>query len=270
MNYTPATTEEAEFLSQYNPEKYPGVGFTADIVILTIKNGELSVLLIKRGGFPYKDCWALPGGFVNPDEDSDTAARRELEEETGLKADEHFFLEQLKTYSTPGRDPRMRVVSTAYLALLPNVGTPVAGDDAAEAHFFPVKDILNPADMEDGIRLAFDHEVILRDGLERAASKLEYTPLATSFLDQPFTLADLRRVYETVWGTSLHPANFRRKVLTTPQFVVAMGNKGESQFAGGRSADLYTSGDAELLHPAILRKGLDAGLHDEDKEEGGL
>lgn len=269
MTYTPQSEEEAEFLSTYNPEKYPGVGFTADIVILTIKNGELCVLLIKRGGFPYKNSWALPGGFVNPDEDADTAAQRELKEETDLDIDK-AFLEQLKTYSTPGRDPRMRVVSTAYLALIPQVGTPVGGDDADEAHFFPVKDLLSPEDDEDRISLAFDHERIIRDGLERAASKLEYTPLAVSFLDQPFTLSDLRRVYETVWGTTLHAANFRRKVLSTPDFVKALGNKGESQFVGGRTADLYVEGDAELLHPAILRKGLDAGLHDSDVEDGGL
>lgn len=267
--YVPSSPEEEEFLNTYDPVKYAAASFTADIVILSIKNGELSVLLVKRGGFPYKDCWALPGGFVNADETSDQAAERELKEETGLEV-QQAWLEQLKTYSTPGRDPRMRVISTAYLALLPETGTPMGGDDAVEAHFFPVKDILNPQDEEDSITLAFDHEEILRDGLERAASKLEYTPLATSFLDQPFTLADLRRVYETVWGTSLHAANFRRKVLTTPGFVKASGAKGESQFSGGRSADLYVSGTAELLHPAILRKGLDAGIHDEDTEEGGL
>lgn len=269
MTYTPSSPEEEAFLNTYDPVKYAAAAFTADIVILTIRNGELSVLLIKRGGFPYKDCWALPGGFVNADENSDEAAWRELQEETGLDVD-RAWLEQLKTYSTPGRDPRMRIISTAYLALLPDVGVPVGGDDATEAHFFPVKDILDPKDSEDRITLAFDHETILRDGLERAASKLEYTPLATSFLEQPFTLSDLRRVYETVWGTTLHAANFRRKVLTTRGFVDASGAKGESQFEGGRSAGLYVSGKAELLHPAILRKGLDDGLHDEDPEEGGI
>lgn len=269
MTYVPSSPEEVEFLNTYDPVKYAAAAFTADIVMLTFRNGELSVLLVKRGGYPYKDCWALPGGFVNADEDADQAARRELAEETNITVDK-VHLEQIRTYSTPGRDPRMRIISTAYLALLPEVGNPLAGDDAAEAHFFPVKDILNPQDEEDAIQLAFDHEVILRDGLERAASKLEYTPLATAFLEEPFTLADLRRVYETVWGTALHAANFRRKVLSTPNFVVPVGDKGESQFAGGRSADLYRSGTAELLHPAILRKGLDAGIHDESKEEGGL
>lgn len=260
---------EEEFLRDYPKDKYPSFAMTCDMVILTIHNGELSVLLVRRGGHPYRGSWALPGGFVGINESAENAAHRELAEETGLDIDD-IYLEQLRTYSAPGRDPRMRVVSTAYLAFLPAVATVTAGDDAADARFFPVKDILTPADEEERVFLAFDHEKILADGVERAASKIEYTPLATSFLEQPFTLSDLRRVYETVWGMPLHAANFRRKVLSTPQFVVALGNKGESQFRGGRSADLYRAGEAELLHPAILRRGLDAGLHDEDIDEGGL
>lgn len=258
---TPETSEEA-FLASYNPREYESIALTADIVILTIRNGEFCVLLVKRGGHPEKGKWALPGGFVNPDENADEAAWRELKEETNLDV-KRAWLEQLKTYSNPNRDPRMRVVTTAYLALLPNAGTPVGGDDAVEAHFFPVRDIFNPEEGEEGIQLAFDHEMIVRDGLERAASKLEYTPLAASFLEQPFTLADLRRVYETVWGTKLHPANFRRKVLTTPGFVEAAGRKGVSQFESGRSADLYVSGETTLLHPAILR----TGFGQQDSEE---
>lgn len=252
MTKTTEHTAEDAFLASYDPKKYAPVSFTADIVILTIRNGELCVLLVKRGGHPYRGHWALPGGFVNADENSDEAAWRELKEETGLDV-QQTWLEQLKTYSEPNRDPRMRVITTAYLALLPNAGNPVGGDDAVEAHFFPVRDILSPEDGEETIPLAFDHETIIRDGLERAASKLEYTPLASSFLAQPFTLADLRRVYETVWGKKLHAANFRRKVLTTAGFVEELGRKGGSQFGTGRTADLYVSGDAKLLHPAILR-----------------
>lgn len=266
--YTPSA-EEAEFLANYKPKDYPSIGLTADIVALTIRNGEFSVLLIKRGDHPFKGRWALPGGFVNPNETSETAATRELIEETGIDID-RAHLEQLKTYSEPDRDPRTRVVSTAYLALLPDLPTPEAGDDAAEAHFFAVKDVLAADDSEDKIHLAFDHEQIIRDGVERAASKLEYTPLATTFLEEPFTLADVRRVYETVWGTKLHAANFRRKVLSTQGFVKLHGAKGVSQFDTGRIADLYNRGEAELLHPAILRKGVDSHLHDEDVEEGGL
>jgi 8-oxo-dGTP diphosphatase len=266
--YSPDAEEKA-FLDSYEPKEYPSIGLTADIVALTIRNGEFSVLLIKRGDHPYKGRWALPGGFVNPNETSEEAATRELIEETGIDLD-RAHLEQLKTYSFPNRDPRTRVVSTAYLALIPNLPTPEAGDDAAEAHFFAVKDVLAAEDSEDKIHLAFDHEQIIRDGVERAASKLEYTPLATTFLEEPFTLSDVRRVYETVWNTKLHAANFRRKVLSTQGFVTLQGEKGVSQFDTGRVADLYKRGEAELLHPAILRKGVDGKLHDEDVEEGGL
>lgn len=268
MTYTPPA-EEIEFLKNYKPGDYPSIALAADIVVFTIRNGELSVLLIERGDHPCKGRWALPGGFVNADESSEVAATRELIEETGIDLD-RAHLEQLKTYSEPNRDPRMRVVSTAYLALIPNLPNPEAGDDAADAHFFAVKDVLASDDNEDKIHLAFDHEMIIRDALERAASKLEYTPLATTFLEEPFTLSDIRRVYETVWGTTLHAANFRRKVLSTQGFVELVGNKGVSQFETGRVADLYRRGSAELLHPAILRRGVDGRLHDEDVAVGGL
>jgi 8-oxo-dGTP diphosphatase len=252
-DYIPSSPEEAEFLANYNPTKYgPGVGYTADTVVLTIRNGKLAVLLIKRGGFPYKDHWALPGGFVNHDESADEGAVRELVEETGISIDK-VYIEQLKTYSTPGRDPRMRIISTAYIAFIPDLPTPVGGDDAAEAHFFAIEDLF---DDEENINLAFDHELIIRDALERAASKLEYTPLAAVFLEEQFTLSDLRRVYEAVWGESLHAANFRRKVLSTTGFVVPVGTKGESKFDTGRTADLYESGNLSMLHPAILRTSL--------------
>src|SRR5699024_5326315 len=109
---------------------------------------------------------------------------------------------------------RMRVVSTAYLAFLPDLPAPVAGDAAARARFFAVRDI------EAGeVTLAFDHDQILADPVERARSKIEYTTLAAAFVEKPFTLGDLRRVYECVWGTRLHPSNFARKVLSTPGFV---------------------------------------------------
>lgn len=240
---------EADFLATYNVKEYPSIGYTADIIVFTIRNGKLSILLVERGNHPFKGSWALPGGFVNPDEDSNQAATRELFEETGLNINE-VFMEQLKTYSTPGRDPRARVVSTAYIAFIPNLPAPVGGDDAASAHFFAVEDIFNP---DEKIDLAFDHEIIIRDGLERAASKLEYTPLATAFLDTEFTMSDLRRVYEAVWAKPLHQGNFRRKVLSTENFVVPVGAKGESRWESGRTAELYTRGTANLLHPAILR-----------------
>ena len=242
--------EDAEaFLKSYNPKEYPSVAYTADIVIFTIRYGKLSLLLVERGGHPFKGSWALPGGFVEPDEDSDAAAYRELFEETGITS-ENMHLEQLKTYSAPNRDPRMRVITTAYIAFVPNAPDPIGGDDAADARFFAIEDLFSE---DEHIGLAFDHEQIIRDGLERAASKLEYTPLATAFLEPTFTMSDLRRVYEAVWGKELHAANFRRKVLSTSDFVVASGAKGESTFDTGRTAELYSRGTATMLHPAILR-----------------
>lgn len=251
---TDEATQEQEFLANYNPHAYNPIGLSVDVVILTIHAGELSALLVKRGGHPYKGHWALPGGFVEQDESAEEAALRELREETNIDLDGHYHLEQLKTYTAPKRDPRMRVISTAYIALLPEVGAPRGGDDAQEARFFPVQDILEPMDENDRIPLAFDHTEILQDALERAASKLEYTTLATSFLAEPFTLADLRRVYEKVWRMELNAASFRRKVLSTEGMVIALGQKGTPQLEGGRSAELYVHGEAQVLHPAILRQ----------------
>jgi 8-oxo-dGTP diphosphatase len=232
--------DEREFLAAYDPNRFPPVAVTVDIAILTVRADELCVLLVRRGTHPYRGRWALPGGFVGAAEDLDTAARRELTEETGVPA--HAHLEQLRCYGEPGRDPRMRVVSVAYLAMLPDLPLPVAGTDAADARFWPVNDRLPP--------LAFDHDRILADAVERARAKLEYTGLATTLLDQPFTIADLRRVYETVWGVALHPANFRRKVLATPGFVIATGDRHPT---GRGWTDLYTAGRTTILHPAILR-----------------
>lgn len=243
---------EQQFLETYETNKYPAFAVTSDIALFTIRDGKFSVLLVQRGGHPYKGSWALPGGFVGIAEDARDAAVRELGEETGISA-ENFYLEQMGTYSTPQRDPRMRVVSVAYFALVPDLPDPVGGDDAADARFFPLEDLdLGEHSAEEGIHLAFDHQLIINDAVERVRNKLEYTNLATRFLGEKFTLADLRRVYEALWGESLHPSNFRRKVLSTPGFVEPTDLTGMSQ-SGGRNAMLYKTGDAKVLHPAILR-----------------
>ncbi|MBT8227154.1 MAG: NUDIX hydrolase [Dactylosporangium sp.] len=215
---------------------------TVDLVIATIRQGELCVLLIRRGIHPHRGRWALPGGFVGARETLGAAARRELAEETGVDAGTH--LEQLATYGDPDRDPRMRVVSVAYLALLADLPHPSAGTDAADARFWPIPDLTATSQPW----LAFDHDRILVDAIDRIRAKLEYTSLATTFLDEPFSIADLRRVYETVWGCDLHPANFRRKILATPDFVVPTGEKRPT---GRGWADLYTRGTATRLHPPI-------------------
>jgi 8-oxo-dGTP diphosphatase len=226
------------------PSRYPPFAVTVDLVVLTVADSALSILLVRRGAEPYAKRWALPGGFVGIDEDLDTAAGRELVEETGL-AGPAGHLEQLASYGAPGRDPRGRVVTVAYLALLPDLPTPRAGTDAAAAQWHPV------AGLTAG-HLAFDHDRILADGVERARAKLEYTPLATAFCPPVFTVAQLREVYETVWGMPLDPRNFHRKVTSTPGFVEATGDT--TTGTTGRPARLYRRGAATLLHPPMLRR----------------
>lgn len=218
---------------------------TVDLVVLTVKDDRLLVLAVRRGVAPYKGRWALPGGFVHDDEDLLDAAERELGEETGVGS-VRAHLEQLATYGAPGRDPRGRVVTVAYLALVPGLGQAAAGSDAAEASWVPVADL-----MAGSARLAFDHRRILGDGLDRAGAKLEYSPLGIGFCLDEFTIAELRRVYEAVWGTQLDPRNFHRKVTGTPGFVTATGRTTARD--GGRPAQLYRGGAAALLHPAMLR-----------------
>jgi 8-oxo-dGTP diphosphatase len=231
-------------MSAYDPRDFPPAAVTVDLVVLTIRNDGLEVLLVRRGEDPFAGALALPGGFVRPDEGLSRAAARELAEETRLTVGA-AHLEQLASYGDPGRDPRMRVVTVAYLALAPEMPLPRAGTDAAEARWVPARDVL------DGDVLAFDHQRILADGVERARAKLEYTPLAAAFCPQEFTIAQLRRVYEIVWGTGLDPRNFHRKVTGTPGFVIPAG----TATAGdrGRPAQLYRAGPADQLYPPLLR-----------------
>ncbi|WP_405425777.1 NUDIX hydrolase [Streptomyces erythrochromogenes] len=232
----------------YDPYGFEPFAVTVDLAVFTVRGGALHVLLIRRGQEPYAGSWALPGGFVLPRESAETAARRELAEETGLP--EHvvaaLHLEQLRTYSEPDRDPRMRVVSVAFTALVPDLPEPAAegGGDAAQARWLPLGEV--PA-------LAFDHAVILADARERVRSKLEYTCLASAFCPPEFTLGELLSVYETVWDTVLDRPNFRRKVLTTPGFVEPV--PGAARLTGGRGkpAALYRAGPATALHPPLLR-----------------
>jgi len=225
---------------------------TADLVVLTVQGGKLVALAVKRGVEPYRGRWALPGGFVRDGEDLAGAAARELHEETGIAAIE-AHLEQLATYGEPHRDPRGRVITVAYLALVADLPTPTANTDAAEAAWRPVADLLRKG------RLAFDHRRILADGVERARAKLEYSPLATSFCEEEFTIAELRRVYEVVWGTELDPRNFHRKVSSTVRFLEPTGRTTTRH--GGRPAQIFRRGTATALHPPMLRPPpLEAGM----------
>ncbi|MCY1145357.1 NUDIX domain-containing protein [Actinoplanes sp. Pm04-4] len=241
---------ESEFLAEYDARSYAPVAVTVDVVALTIRDGQLCVLLVERAEHPFAGRRALPGGFVRVDEGPDEAALRELGEETGLRPGEgalqRVHLEQLRTYGKPGRDPRMRVFSIAYLAFAPELPDPRAGSDASDALWVPIASAR---------KLAFDHDTILADGLDRARSKLEYTPLATAFVDDEFTIAELRQVYAAVWGEDLHAGNFHRKVLSVPGFVESTGHTAaRGGERGGPKPKLYRAGDAKLLHPALLRR----------------
>src|SRR5690625_1133566 len=226
--------------------QHPAFAVTVDFVVLTIRAGQLSVLLIRRRHEPFAERWALPGGFVEIDEDLVVAARRELVEETGVDLG-RVHLEQIASYGAADRDRRPRVVSVAYLAVAPKLGEPSAGDDAAVAEWRGVPKLLTHADDA----LAFDHAMILRDGVERARAKLEYSALARSFVGPVFTVSDLRAVYETVWGVHLDPRNFHRKVTGTPGFLEPAG--GERREGAGRPAERQTVGPATDLNPPIMR-----------------
>ncbi|EDY20780.1 NUDIX hydrolase [Chthoniobacter flavus Ellin428] len=183
--------------------EYPRAALTVDCVVFGFDEAELKVLLIRRGLAPFKGKWALPGGFVRLEETVDEAARRELSEETGLK---DVFLEQLYTFGAIDRDPRERVVSVAYYALVKLAEHPATGaSDASDAQWFTVAEL--PA-------LAFDHADILRTALERLRGKVRYEPIGFELLPQKFTLSELQHLYEAVLQANLDKRNFRKKILS--------------------------------------------------------
>ncbi len=231
-------------MSAYDASGYPPFAVTADLVVLTIRAGVFSVLLVRRGGTHLPGRWALPGGFTQVQEDIQDAAYRELSEECDIGRGD-VVLEQLRTYGAPGRDKRMRVVTVAWIALGADLPEPTAGSDAAGARWWPVTEALD-------LDLAFDHRQILADGVERARAKLEYSTLAAAFLAEEFSIAQLRGVYEAVWGQRLDPSNFHRKVRRTSDFVVPLGR--QVQTGPGRPARLYRRGNVEVLHPPIRRE----------------
>jgi 8-oxo-dGTP diphosphatase len=190
----------------YRAEDYPRPSVTVDVVILTLEEGALRILLVQRRHWPFAGMWALPGGFLNMDESLEHAARRELAEETGV-AD--IYLEQLYTFGDPGRDPRTRVITVVYYALIDaaRLGVRVqAADDAADARWFPLYD-LPP--------LAFDHAEIVDYTIQRLRGKLEYTTIGFQLLAPEFTLSELQAVYEAILNRKLDKRNFRRKILST-------------------------------------------------------
>ena len=215
----------------------------ADLVVLTLREGALHVVLIKRAKSTEYGKWSLPGGFMHANESAEETAYRKLREEVGISSGD-CVLEQLKTYTDPARDPRPeRAISVSWVALGANMPEQLAASDALEATWVPVDDALT-------MPLAFDHAEILADGIERSRSKLEYTNQATAFLPEKFTMSQLRGVYEAVWGGTLEPANFHRKVLSVPNFVQETG---ETRTGRGRPAKLYRAGAATIIHPPLTR-----------------
>jgi 8-oxo-dGTP diphosphatase len=224
---------------------------TVDLVILTLRRTSLQVLLVERGVEPYAGAMALPGGFLrDADEPLLVAARRELSEEAGLDADA-LLLEQFGVYGNPGRDPRGRVVSVAFLAIAPRIPDPVAGTDATDARWTPADEVLSGA-----LPLAFDHQAIVADGVERARSKLEHSAMAVAFCGPTFTISELQQVYEAVWGVHLDPRNFYRKIQGTRDFVVP-ASPGKRAGAG-RPARLFRAGPGTVLNPPMTRPPIPA------------
>jgi len=221
----------------YDPSNYPPFAVTVDVVILTMSDGELHVLLVRRGQAPFEGMWAIPGGFKHPTETLDEAATRELSEETSVQA--ASLLTQFGSYGDPGRDPRMNVVTVAYLAVMRDVGAVAAGTDAAEATLMPVSKVLGGS-----VPLAFDHDRILRDAIDRVRVELEVSGVATAFVGPTFTLAELRAVYEAVWGVHLDGANFRRSVVAEDGWVIPTGRRARPGAAGGKPAELFKAGRA--------------------------
>ena len=234
------------------PERFP---VTVDVVALTVRDGELNVLLITRLIEPFRGRPALPGGFVLAGEDLLEAAGRELAEETGVEQ-LPGHLEQLGSYGPKGRDPRGDVLTVAHLLLAPDFPVLAAGSDAEHAAWYPIRDVVNGQ-----LELAFDHAKILDDALERAKSKLEYSPLGAAFCGEEFTIAQLRAVYEAVWGTRLDPRNFHRKATGTPGFLEDTGRMTTGD--AGRPAALFrlapesrpTAGHPTraVLNPPLMR-----------------
>lgn len=230
-------------LADYDPRAFPPFAVAVDVVVFTIEDDQLMVALIERGEEPHIGALALPGGFVRPDEDLIDAAVRELHEETGLEIQS---LTELGAYGRPDRDPRMRIVTIAYWAIVPRLPEPFGGGDAAAARKAPVDEVLFGENA-----LHFDHDLIIGDALEQARLALESTTLATELCDDEFTITELRNVYEIVWGVHLDQGNFQNKVLEVEDFVVPTGRRRAG--GRGRPPELFTAGTALHIDPPFRR-----------------
>lgn len=231
--------------------EYPRPSVTVDIVVFGYDGGkQLKLLLIKRGSEPYKGSWALPGGFVDLDEDLETAALRELEEETGVK---DLFVEQLYTFGKIDRDPRGRVISVAYFSLVNLQDHPaVASSDADKAEWFSLNELPD---------LAFDHDEIIKIANSRLSAKVRYQPIGFELLPEEFTLGQLQQLYETVLNPDkgFNKRNFRTRILRTG----ILEEVGRQQNVAHRPAVLYKFNQetykqlAKQRDSAVLRRALD-------------
>ncbi len=204
--------DDADAIDAWRAQQYPRPALTVDLVVFTVLDADLKVLLIRRGEAPFRHAWALPGGFVrvgdglaDEGEDLDAAAQRELVEETGLPHGA-VYLEQLYTFGRAGRDPRGRVVTVAYYALVrPDLAPLVtAGTDAEHAEWCSVAHV-------DRAALAFDHADILALAVDRIRGKLDYAPIAFDLVPATFSVSELRAVHEAIKGEADDPSNFRRR-----------------------------------------------------------
>ncbi|HEX6386894.1 MAG TPA: NUDIX domain-containing protein [Anaerolineae bacterium] len=215
----------ADVLENYDPADYDRPSVTVDVVIFSLVENDLQVLLVKRKNPPFAGMWAVPGGFVQLDESLEAAAARELAEETGVT---DVYTEQLYTFGAPDRDPRMRVITVAYFALVPyDTVKHQPGGDTVETGWFSMFDLPE---------LAFDHAKILDYALTRLRYKLEYTSVGFQLLPDVFTLTELQRAYETILGEKLDKRNFRRKILSADILEETGKKKKDGE---GRPARLY-------------------------------
>ncbi len=247
----------AEFPYQY---KYEHMAVTTDCVIFTYEDWKLKVLLVRRGGEPYKGQWAFPGGFLKMDETAEEGARRELREETGLVPS---AIGQLGVFSDVDRDPRERVITIAWYALV-KPSEVVGGDDAAEAAWFPV-DALPP--------LAFDHREIFETAMEQLRRDIHFQPVGFDLLDEEFTIPDLQRLYEAILGVKFDRRNFQRKLIASGILENANGFEEAAEMC---LDSLCIMPESSPSAPRKARQGrpgqlfrLNRKKYDEMKEDGG-